>query len=77
MSKAGAGQLVELLQRVAFGGLCGVGLLWALTTLLPAAKGVVLQCGRELQRFSGHYPVATLGLLLGIIAALVWTAVKK
>jgi hypothetical protein len=72
-----AGSLLTLAQRVVLGALCGVGLVWTVTALWTPSKSYVLGFGHHVSRFSVQYPVVLLGLMLGILVSLLWSAVKK
>jgi hypothetical protein len=72
-----AGRALEVFQRLALGGLCGVGAVWTLTALWPVSRPFVRQFGYQVQKFAGAYPVVLLGLLLGVGGALLWQAFRK
>lgn len=72
-----AGSLLTLGQRVLLGGLCGVGAVWAVTALWSPSKALVWNFSHQVSKFSIHYPVALLGLTVGVLGSLLWSAVKK
>jgi hypothetical protein len=72
-----AGQTLHLLGRMLLGGLCGVGAVWTLSALWPPSRGVIHTFGNHFQALSREYPAVILGLLLGMVASLIWQAVKK
>lgn len=72
-----AGSLLTVGQRVLLGGLCGVGAVWAVTALWAPSKTFVWQFSHQVSKFSIHYPVALLGLMVGVLGSLLWCAVKK
>jgi hypothetical protein len=72
-----AGEAGTLLGRVAVGAMCGVGLVWTVTALWPAARRYVRLFGSQMETLSQSYPSVLLGLLLGITVTLVWQAMRK
>lgn len=72
-----AGQVVHLAERTILGGVLGVAATWGLTSLWPPAKLYVERFGYYLQAFSRHYPVIMVGLLAGVLGALLWQAARK
>ena len=71
------GQTIQLAGQVLLGGLCGVGLLWTLTTLWPMSRRWVLRAGDFIETLSSNQPVVIVGLLAGMSAALIWRALRK
>jgi hypothetical protein len=71
------GQAVTLGTQTVLGGLCGVGLVWTLNALWPPSRRLVDQFGDGMQNLAQDYPVVLLGLLIGVLGALTWNAVKR
>ena len=67
----------QALAQVVVGGFCGVGLAWAVTATWPPGARLVTRLGHQIEAFSGQYPAVIVGLLIGIMATLVWQSARK
>jgi hypothetical protein len=70
-------QALRLMGQVLLGGLCGVGLLWTLTTAWPISRSYVHRVGDCIEAVSGTQPIVMVGLIVGTLTALFWQALKK